>query len=217
MRQKVPTGRFIAALSLTITLFLVIIVINNSLNESKLNTLNSIYNDIRLDALNAEIQYTILSENPCLALDFAPIKDELFELGNKLAHMEENLGKNNKQVLDLKKYYSILEARQWLFVKKASSECNKEAVPILYFYSNQGDCVDCEKQGFVLNYIKETMPSVHVYSFDANLDSASIDALKITYGISEVPSLVIGEKRYSGFIDSDGLQDVIETEDYLAK
>lgn len=168
-----------------------------------MNEVKKIYNDIRMDALNAEAQYEILSENPCLMMSFDPISSELFELGNKLTDMETTLGKTNEQVLDMKKYYSILEARHWLFVKKVSKQCGADATPILFFYSNLGDCDDCESQGFVLNYVRKTIQNTQIYSFDVNLDSSAVMALKATYNISSVPSIIIRENKYEGFKDSD--------------
>lgn len=205
MDRKFPKSKFIAAFCLTGFIFLLIITTNNYFNEAKLNQLNAIYNNIRIDSLNAEVQYEILSQNPCLALNFGPMNSELFDLGNKLTDMEERLGKTNSQVLDLKKYYSILESRQWLFVKKASKECKQNATAILFFYSNQDDCSDCDSQGFVLNYIRKTLPNVYIYSYDVNLDSTPIEALKLNYNITSVPALVVNERTYLGFKDTDEL------------
>ena len=201
--RALPKSRFLAAFFLTALIFLLIIITNNYFNETKLNSISSAYNDARIDALDAELQYNILTENPCLALNFEPLGDELFELGGKLTSMEDSMGKENTQVIDLKKYYSILEARQWLFLKKASKECKMNTTTILFFYSNKDDCESCEKQGFVLNYVRKNMPDVYVYSFDVNLDISAIRALKLTYNVTEVPSIVVNDNVYREFKDSD--------------
>ncbi len=202
-QRNIPKIRFLTAFFLAAFIFLLIILVNNYFSEAKLSRLNSIYNDARIDVMDADVQYSILSENPCQALNFEPMTNELFELGNKLTTMEERLGKNNKEVLDLKKYYSILEARQWLFLKKASKECKINTKPILFFYSNEEDCGDCEQQGFVLSYIRKALPDVYVYSFDTNLNISAIRALKLNYNITQVPSLVINDKTYIGYMDTD--------------
>lgn len=210
MRNDIPKSRLLAAFLLTVVIFLSIILTNNYFNEARLNQLNSLYNSIRIDAFNAEVQYEILSENPCLALNFQPITNELYELGNKLTEMENALGKTNQQVLDLKGYYSVLEARHWLFVKKASQRCVTNATPIMFFYSNAGDCADCEQQGFVLNYIRNYVRNsnntVYIYSFDFNLDSSAVDALKHIYNITTVPAVVIKDTVYYGFKNADDLK-----------
>ncbi len=212
MKREIPRAKFAAAFFMTAFIFLLIIITNNYFNEAKLNQLNSLYNNIRIDALNAEVQYEIISENPCLALNFDPISNELFSLGEKLTKMEEDLGKTNIQVLDLKKYYSILEIRQYLFVKKSSMQCNKQATPILFFYSNENDCADCESQGFVLNYIRNAVNNTYVYSFDVNLDSSATKALKLSYNVTSVPTLVIKDKAYPGFKNSEEILKIIKTQ-----
>src|SRR3989344_5141606 len=143
--REIPRAKFMAAFFLTAFIFVLVLLTNNYFNEIRLNRLNSIYSDTKIDVMDAEMQYNILSESPCIALNFEPMTDELFELGNKLTDMEDQLGKNNKEVLNLKKYYSILETRQWLFIKKASKECKIDAKPILFFYSNEEYCRDCEQ------------------------------------------------------------------------
>lgn len=210
MNREIPYSKFIAAFLMTVIIFMIIFMTNSYLNEAKLNQITNMYNEIRIDSLNAEVQYQILSENPCLALNFEPMTNELFDLGSKLTDMEDSLGKSNKQVLDLKKYYSILEVSQWLFVKKASMQCHKTVTPILFFYSNAGDCDDCDSQGFVLDYLRKSKQGVYVYSFDVNLDASAIQALKANYNITSVPALVIGEKPYFGYKDSDKLLELVK-------
>jgi hypothetical protein len=210
MQRDFHKARIIAAFSITVLIFVLIFVANNYFNEIKMNQLNSMYNNIRIDSLNAEVEYQVLSENPCAALNFEPIGNELFDLGSKLSIMENQLGKENQQVLDLKKYYSILQIRQWLFVKKASVQCSSNTTPILFFYSNAGDCDDCESQGFVLNYIRKDRPNTYVYSFDMNLDSSAIGALKISYNITSVPAILIKDKVYYGYRDADNISQLIK-------
>ncbi len=211
--REMPKSRFLAAFFLTLFIFLLIIVTNNYFNETKLNSISSTYNDARIDTLDAEMQYNILAENPCLALNFGPLTEELFELGSRLTEMEENMGKENKQVINLKKYYSILEVRSWLFLKKAAKDCKIDATGILFFYSNKNDCDSCEKQGFVLNYIRKSSPNVYVYSFDTNLGLSAISTLKLTYNITEVPSIVINDRKYEDFKDADEIFGLLKAPD----
>ncbi len=203
MDRELPKSKLIAAFSLTVLIFLLIIVMDNYFNEAKLNQLSDIYNNVRIDSLNQEVQYDVLSQNPCVALNFGPIDAELSDLGNKLTSMEESLGKNNDQVLNLKQYYSLVEIQQFLFVKRAVHQCDINSTPILFFYSNQNDCNTCDSQGFVLNYVKKMLPNAYVYSFDVNLNSSAVSALKATYNITKAPSLVINGTTYAGFMDSD--------------
>lgn len=210
-RRYIRKSKYIAALAVTAFIFLLIITANNYFDQIRMNRINSIYQEVRLDTLGAELQYELISENPCVALDYAPFTNELYELGEKLTFMEEQLGKNNQQVLELKEYYSLLEIRHWLFIKKSMQECNDHGNLILYFYSNKGDCNKCEDQGYVLNYIHEKYPNTHIYSFDSNLDNSALQTLKKTYEINEtLPSMIINDKVYTGFKDREEIEAIIK-------
>jgi hypothetical protein len=81
---------------------------------------------------------------------------------------------------------------------------------ILYFYSNKGDCVDCQKQGYVLTALAQAYPQLRTYAFDYNLDVA---ALKTLVSIDNVenkpPALVINGKAYYGFHSVDDIEKIL--------
>ncbi|MFC1728404.1 hypothetical protein ACFLZ7_03000 [Nanoarchaeota archaeon] len=208
-RRYVRKSKYVAAFAATAFIFLLIITANNYFDQLRLNRLNNIYQEVRLDTLGAELQYQLFSENPCGALDYVPFTEELYDMGEKLTFMEDRLGKNNQQVLDLKEYYSLLELRHWLFLKKALNDCNIGGNLILYFYSNKGDCSSCEDQGYVLSYIHNKYPETYIYSFDFNLDSSALKTLKATHNITTTPALVINEETYSGFMDRGDIEEYI--------
>lgn len=209
-RRYIRKSKYIAALAVTAFIFLLIINVNSYFDELRLNKLNNIYNEVRMDTMGAELQYQLISENPCVALDYAPFTEELYDLGEKLTFMENSLGKNNQQVLDLKEYYSLLEIRHWLFLKNAIQECNINTNIILYFYSNKGNCDKCENQGYVLSYIHEKYNNTKIYSFDYNIDNSAITTLKKTYNLTaELPVMIINEETYYGFKDRTDIENII--------
>ena len=57
---------------------------------------------------------------------------------------------------------------------------------IMYFYSNKGDCSDCEREGFVLTKLREDYPELRVYSFDYNLDLSALQTLVSIYNIKKI-------------------------------
>ena len=71
---------------------------------------------------------------------------------------------------------------------------------VLYFYSNAGDCADCDKAGYALSYLRDTYPTLRVYSFDYHL---SLGALETLIGIEKIrpefPAFVINGKQSYGF------------------
>jgi hypothetical protein len=130
------------------------------------------------------------------------LSEQLSLVGEKLSYTEEERGGDDDTVLYLKKYYSLLQVKDYLLSKKLTEKCGqaKKTVSIIYFYTNKQECKDCAKQGYVLTRLKEMYPDLRVYSFDYDLPLSVIDSLKAIYRVSDVlPTIIIDDKVYSGF------------------
>jgi hypothetical protein len=132
----------------------------------------------------------------------------LADLGNRLSYTENQLGATNAQVIRLKEQYSLLEIRDYLITKQFAATCGTRPMTVLYFYSNAGDCSNCDKAGYALSYLRDTYPSLRVYSFDYNLD---LGALKTFITLAKVrptslPAFVINGKQSYGFTSLEDLE-----------
>jgi len=67
--------------------------------------------------------------------------------------------------------------------------------------------VSCDKAGYALSYLRDTYPSLRVYSFDYHLN---LGALKTFIDVNKVaptfPSIVINGKATHGFTSLDDLE-----------
>jgi len=207
-RQKIQTSKYLAAFAMTTLIFVIGFIIGGMISDKKLSDIEELEQELTKDTISSELQFILLTEHPCESLQGDQLTKELFDIGTKLDFMESKLGKKNKDVIKLKEYYSLLEIRHWLLMKRANEECNASYDLILYFYSNQGDCDDCEQQGYVLSTIHKKYPAVNIYSFDFNIDDPAVGAMKSIYGITSAPNLVINGKTEEGFRDKE----FIETE-----
>ncbi len=188
--------KYLLAFVITAAIFGTAFYIAARLNDARLNELRATENQIFIDLLSNETQYDLLGELSCSDIAQNPVlSDELNSLANQLSYAEENLGINNPEVISLKEQYSLLEIKDYLLMQKVASRCGVHPVFILYFYSNAGDCSDCAREGDVLTYMRQTYPSLRVYSFDYNLD---LSALKTLIAIRRVepklPALVINNQ-----------------------
>lgn len=195
--------KYLAAFSITTLVFIVGIFLGNTLSNDKLQTIDALQQDIAVRTIGSELQYMLLAEHPCENIHANELSQELFEIGSKLAYMEEGLGTHNTDVLNLKRYYSLLEIRHWLFLKKAQRECSAAYNLVLYFYSNEGDCETCKQQGHVLNTIHRKYPAVNIYSFDINLNDPVLVSIKRMYNVTLPPTLIINNKTMSGFVNKE--------------
>jgi len=209
-KRNINKGKYFVVFVLSTLIFLGGIFVGNNLSTRKLSKLSEIEQDMRIQIIGMELQYELLKENPCGALNSTPLTKELYELSDRLNYMENNLGVNHPGVLRSKEYYSILELRQWLFLKKTNEECKRNNTLILYFYSNRDDCDTCEEQGYVLTYIRNKYPNVRVYTFDINIDNIALNTLKELYIKSdELPVIIIDDKVYYGFKDREQIESII--------
>ena len=189
------------ALFITIALAGTIAYTVNYLNQARVVQLSAIEDQISIDTLSLDTQFSLLEAAPCDSVaSSTTLTGELADLGGRLSYAENQLGSDNPQVIRLKEQYSLLEIRDYLITKQLAAACGTKPVTVLYFYSNAGDCSDCDKAGYALSYLRNTYPALRVYSFDYQLD---LGALKTLIAIMKVkdtlPAFVINDKRSYGF------------------
>ncbi|MGE0792652.1 MAG: hypothetical protein AB7V77_00565 [Candidatus Woesearchaeota archaeon] len=216
-RKKFSIQKSLLVLFFTLLIFFSGIYIGKIGDQAKIENLNELYDDLRLETLGTEIEFELIESSICESDDFSVISERLNDLAVKLDYMENNLGFNDERVIRLKKYYFTLEMKHWLLANKQIEQCNLEPnidnSVILYFYSNSKECVDCSKQGTVLSYMKRNYPHIKIYSFDVDLELSALDALKKVYGVQDyTPSLVINEEYYEGYLDALTLKKFIENQ-----
>lgn len=189
------------ALGITIVLAGTIVYAINYLNNARVAELTTIESQLSIDTLSLDTQFSLLEAAPCdSAASSTTLTGELADLGTRLSYTEDQLGTDNAQVIRLKEQYSLFEIRDYLITKELAAACGTRPVTVLYFYSNAGDCSDCDKAGYALSYLRNTYPSLRVYSFDYNLD---LGALRTFITLNKVknalPAFVINGKHYYGF------------------
>jgi len=196
--------KYLWTLLITIAIFTTAFILSNYFNDKKINNLKDIADKISTDIMSSETQYDLLAESSCKDISSNILSQELNALAQKLTYSEQNLNNNSSDLLRLKTYYTLLQIKDYLLMKKISVKCGTKPVFILYFYS--GDCSECEQQGYVLTYLREQYPDLRIYSFDYNLDNPALRTLISLYKIKDtVPAMVINDKVYNGFVDKDKL------------
>ena len=195
---------------ITVTIFITAIILSNYFNDKKINSLRDIEDKISTDIMSSETEYNLLAESSCKDISSDVLSQELNTLAQKLTYTEENLSNNSSDLLRLKTYYTLLQIKDYLLMKKISVKCGTKPVFILYFYS--ADCPECEQQGYVLTYLRELYPDLRIYSFDYNLDNPALRTLISLYKVKNtVPAMVIDDKVYNGFVDKDKLTSFLPT------
>ncbi|MDD5721181.1 MAG: hypothetical protein PHT16_01895 [Candidatus Pacebacteria bacterium] len=200
--NNIDWKKYLIVLLITAGLFITAIYLSNYFGNQKINQLKTIQDKIAIDILSSETQFSLLSELSCKSISDSVFSSELGELGSKLEWSENNLGSSaTDEVTYLKKYYSLLQIKDYLLTKKISSRCGTKSAFILYFYTTAQNCSDCEKQGLVLSTLRSEYPELRVYSFDYSTDLSAVTSMLQIYKIkdTELPALVIDDEVLTGF------------------
>ena len=208
----IDAKKYIFTFLITAAIFATAFFASSFLSDKRVADVKSIQDTIAIDILSSETQFDLLKEVPCGSVNDSMLSPELSALGDKLSHAEAERGVSDEDILYLKKYYSLLQVKDYILSKKLAAQCGqaKKPVTIIYFYSNKGDCPECEKEGFVLTRLKEIYPDLRVYSFDYNIDLVAIDSMKTIYKIkSSLPALVIEDKAYTGYKSLEDLEKLL--------
>jgi len=203
-------NKYAAAFAISTLIFIIGLLIGGHFNNEKLSKIETLENEMKLDLMSMDLQDILLVENPCFSTSTV-LQKKLEDVVSKLGYMEEQLGKKDSNVLELKKYYSLLEIKHYLLMKNTKEKCNSTYNLILFFYSNDDNALESEKQGYVLDNLREKygLERMKTYSFDTNLNLDMITTLKSFYNVTTAPTVIINGEKLEGFRDKEEIEEVI--------
>lgn len=211
--MKIDYSRYVISLIITISIFATAFYVSNFFNNKKINNINNLGDNISIDILSNDTQF-LLKEISCSDDNFNPVAAQIGDMGDKLTYAEAQLGSDNEKVEYLKKYYSLLQIKDYILGKKIADKCGNSKKPIfmIYMYPSKTECKDCGKQAAVLSELRSVYPELRVYTFDSDLDLAPVQTLKTIYKIKsqpEYPLLVVEDKAYYGLKTLEELKDLL--------
>ncbi len=208
-RRRIDKSKYLTVFAMTTLVFIIGISVGNFFSGEKLKQIEYIGQDLKTDTVAMELQYELIAENPCDHVNSSLLADELYEMASKLDYMENQMGEDDRSVMGLKEYYSLLEIRHWLFMKKTAKQCNQTGERILFFYTNEDDCKRCKEQGFILTWIRSNYEDVYIYSFDHTIENAALDTIKRMYSIEGTPSMIVGKETYNRFMSKKDIEKLL--------
>ncbi len=202
--------KYALAFIITSAIFVTAFLVSSRINDKRVDELRTLQDSVSINILSSETQFNLLKDAACEDLFSSALGQELGNLSDRLSYMESIGRGNDEEVITLKRYYSLLEIKDYLLINNAATKCPKRPLTILYFYGK--DCLDCARQGQVLTYIRQHSPNVNIriYSFDSDLD---VSALKTLANINKVkapyPALIIKGKTYNGFKSIEDIEALV--------
>jgi len=204
-------GSYIVAFLITALIFATALYASNYFNNRRIADVQATQDNISIDILSLETQFELLAEHSCRDIsENSVLSNEIRPLAQRLSYLETQPGVDQNELERLKRYYTLLQIKDLLLMQQVSKKCDLTPVFILYFYSNKGDCKDCEQQGYILTGLSEKYPKLRIYSFDYNLGLAALQTL---IDINEVrnapPALVINDQTYYGLKNMEDIARVL--------
>ncbi len=210
MNNSINWRQYILSFSITAVIFITAILMSNYFAQKRVDEIRGIQDKIAIDTLSSETQFSLLEESSCTDVGTGSLSTELGTLEEKLSYTEKDRGESDTEVQTLKKYYFLLEIKDYLLMNKISQKCNKTPISVIYFYSLNDSCPDCEREGYVLTKLRETYPELRVYSFDYNTDLSAVKTLLSIYKIKgELPALIIKDNVYYGFKSVEDIEKAV--------
>lgn len=202
---------YVVAFLITAFIFATALYASNYFNNKRVVDIQATQDKISIDILSLETQFDLLAEHSCRDIsENSVLSTEIQPLAQRLSYLESQSQVNEDELMGLKRYYTLLQIKDLLLMQKVADKCKLKPVFILYFYSNAGDCKECEQQGYVLTGLAQKYPTLRIYSFDYNLANAALRTLVDINAIrDEMPALVINNEVYYGLHTMDDIEQVL--------
>lgn len=211
--KKSEIFKYILTLVVTVGLFVTIFYVTNLANARRASALRVAQDTIAINLLSSETQFMLLNKTDCSSAEQGGLfKSDLKSVQDRLTSLESTLGTSDTEVVNLKKYYALLELKDYLLVTELADRCNFTPTVIMSF-TNETCGADCDKQNYVLSSLSDQYPDLRVYSFDEDLDLSAVSTLESVVKIpTTVPALIMKGKVYSGYQSAEVINKIFASE-----
>jgi hypothetical protein len=209
--RKTSKEKYIVTALITGGIFLLGLMLGVVIEGKRVGYIDDISKTQNLDFSSIQLQYAFIDqlsqENNCEAVSttFEKNIENLEATRARLESFDEDATLNKKEFDILKREYTLAQIRYWLLAKRTKNLCGSDIVTILYFFSDELECPQCDNQAFVLTYLKKVFKDkLLIFSFDSKFSQESmISIFESTYNISRYPSLVIEGETYEGIMETE--------------
>ena len=204
--------KHLIVLSLTLAIFFAVFRFVSFENALKRKEISSLQENVLIDLMANETQFDLLKTAPCDSIiEGSSLSNKMDEIGRKLTFAENHDESKSEELLSLKKYYSLLEVKDYLLSQELIKKCPQSNVhSIIYFYRE--NCKPCVRQGYVLSELKKRYPWVRIYSFDYDLDFPVVKSFGDIYHVTEgiFPVLIFDDGSiHRGFTSIEEIEEAI--------
>ena len=211
--RNISRDKYVIAGAITLGVFLLGLFLGLAIEGKRVNYIESLSRMQNLDFSSLQLQYAFIDqmsqEKNCLAVQetFEQNINNLESARIRLENFDRDATLNKNELDILKNEYILAQIRYWMLAERSRSLCGTDVVTILYFFSDEKECPDCDKQAFILTYLKKRFKDkLLIFSFDSQFESEPmIPLLRKTYNVTEYPTIVVGGASKGKFQEKDEL------------
>lgn len=212
--RRIDINKYIAVTATAILIFILGISLGSYLAGSRLEYFEKTQQELTTMLKGLELKDELLEQGDICVLTWDDVWKEKVDMGKKMSYLESRFGKDNKDIIEQKKIYELIEIRTLLLLEKIKQECKEDLITILFFYTNnkddeKGSWKKCSDQGYILDAVYKQDPRINIFSFDINIKNPATDTLRQNYNITKVPSLVIEGKLYEGRMSLESIKELV--------
>jgi len=213
MVKKISWGFYIVTFVITVVVFTSGMFFGIYLSRAKVGEIQGMVTELENRRIEQELNLLLAEYLPNKTCDIMAYEVEemiptINNLAREVTYYEETEKFEEEQYAAAKRDYMISQVKYWLYLEKLKSSCNLNITTLIYFYSNK-NCEKCRDQGIVLDYMKNKYKnSLMIFGLDMDMELDSVDMISRSYGVQELPSILVDGKLYGGFIGKDYLENI---------
>ena len=109
----------------------------------------------------------------------------------------------------LKRQFLLSNIQLWQVSQMEKQYCNAAHSDVLYIYSSDPSCSECQVQGKILDSVRASCPNVRTFVMDIKESMATLDMIKIKYNITSAPTLVVDGTTYRKVLNADEIKRLV--------
>jgi len=211
--RKISKNKYVMAALITAGIFILGFFLGLLIEQQRVNYIEAQGEIQRLNFDSLQLQYLYVDqlsqEKNCGAVikAFEDSVEALESARKRLETFDDDQTISDDEFLFQKREYTLAQVRYWLLNKRTGQLCDSDSVSILYFYSIDEECPQCEDQAFILNYFKGIFKQkLLVFAIDSNLEQEPlVNIMRSTYDIDKYPTLVIEDEVFHGLTSKDDI------------
>lgn len=211
-RKVESKTRYLWAFLIGTAIFLIGFGITYSVAYFEYQRITSLQGPVSYAIFQDKLQYSLLGKDICGEDTYKDVSASLAFQGGIIGDLEEKLGKENKDVLFRKKFYTLILLEHLELVNTLNEECDKEINTVLFFYSNEKEDVEASEDiGGMLGVLHEqNKGKLFIYSIDMNLDSKLVKSMNEKYEVSAPMKIIVnGEHSFTSLENINQIQTLL--------